>query len=294
MNSRWRGARALLVLVLAASCGGSDDPFVTGGPATTARPPAAIEAAVPSTVTSSPVSSTTLRQPIEPEAHGRPNPRRAPSATPPASTVVATDAPYWCSYVVSDWSVSQRRSVNHRLVGHLYVDNTADEVDPFDPRCSACEQDQVAIDPSAFGLALQPFEVCWAYEDGIRRALGAIVSAGDFDIVEISGYRPGFTRGDVVGGVRTVLSNHSYGTAVDINAGANGLYRGCDVVSVDIPSIATCRLGIGGPWDRQARPRTSITAGGTVVTAFTQHLGWRWGGADGVTRDLMHFSLSGN
>lgn len=216
------------------------------------------------------------------------------STTSPAARV-ARKEPDWCSYLVSNWSVVERRGVNHRHVEHPYAETTEDEVDPFDPRCSVCEQDQVAIDPSEFGLDAAPFGICWAHETEVRQTLAAIVDSDEFDIVELTGYRPGYTRGDVVNGLRTLLSHHSFGTAIDINAGANGLYRGCDVVIVDAASLAGCVLGIGGPWDPTQRPRTTITPDGAIVAAFEEHLGWRWGGhADGPTRDLMHFSLSGH
>ena len=87
---------------------------------------------------------------------------------------------------------------------------------------------------------------------------------------------------------------HSFGTAMDINASANGLYLNCDIDTLDPESISGCRVRIGGEWDPVERPRLTITADGPVVAAFEEHLGWKWGGATGPTVDIMHFSISGD
>jgi hypothetical protein len=170
---------------------------------------------------------------------------------PVPETGAVQQVPTWCNYTVSEWSVVEGRAVDAQVVEHSYAEVAGDELDPNDRRCSVCEQDQVVIDPSSFGLAVDPFEVCWAHADGVRSALEAIVESGHFDVVELTGYRPGRTRGPGVDGLRTQMSNHSYGTAIDVNAGHNGLYRGCDVEIGLSSSIDACELGIGGtgtPW----------------------------------------------
>lgn len=202
--------------------------------------------------------------------------------------------PTQCSYAMYNWSVTKKRGVNRRTEDHDYATVEGDERDPNDEVCTLCEQDQVEIDPADLGLDVKPFKVCWAYADKVREALITIANSGEFDVVSITSYRPGRTRGRVEQGLRMELSNHSYGTAIDINAKYNGLYRRCSVEATDETSIEGCTLGVGGAWNPTARPRVSIAPGGVVVTTFTEDVGWKWGGSiEGRTKDFMHFSLTG-
>jgi hypothetical protein len=202
--------------------------------------------------------------------------------------------PTRCSYAMYNWSVTKKRGVNRRTEDHDYATVEGDERDPNDEVCTLCEQDQVEIDPADLGLDVKPFKVCWAYADKVRAALATIADSGEFEIVSITGYRPGRTRGRVAQGMRMELSNHSYGTAIDINAKYNGLYRRCSVEATDETSIEGCTLGVGGAWNPTAMPRVSIAPGGVVVTTFTEDVGWKWGGSiEGRTKDFMHFSLTG-
>ena len=207
----------------------------------------------------------------------------------------ATEAPTTCTYRTYSWSVEERRGVNRQTVEKPYSEVTSDERDPNDPRCSVCVEDQGEIDPAALGLSdVEPFLVCRVHQQAVEAALRDITTSGQFELVEITGYRVGRTRGPVVDGLRTEWSNHSFGTAIDINAGDNGLYGGCNVVEVTPESIDQCRLRVGGAWDPNESPQRSVTRDGPVYRAFTEQVGWRWGGEiDGDTRDLMHFSITG-
>ena len=202
--------------------------------------------------------------------------------------------PTTCTYSSYNWSTSAGRAVNHSDIAHPYSEVTGDERDPNDPRCTVCEEDQVTIDTASLGLSVGPIKVCWAHREAVERALSSIVASGEFDVIELVGYRAGRTRGRVVDGLRQEFSNHSYGTAVDINANHNGLYRDCNVRVTDADSIADCTLGVGGAWNPDRRPRTTIVRDGVAFNAFTDLAGWLWGGdISGSTRDLMHFSLTG-
>jgi hypothetical protein len=203
--------------------------------------------------------------------------------------------PETCTYRTYSWSVEERRAVNRERVEKPYDEVDDDERDPTDPRCTVCLEDQSEIDPALLGLeGLEPFRVCYAYRNAIEDALRRIAESGDFEIVEITGYRVGRTRGRVVDGLRTEWSNHSFGTAIDINADYNGLYGSCDVDEVTPESLAGCRRRVGGDWDPASHPRRTVVRGGVVYEAFTGELGWRWGGEiEGATRDMMHFSLTG-
>lgn len=202
--------------------------------------------------------------------------------------------PTTCTYRTYNWSTEERRAVNRRTVEKDYADVVDDERSPQDPRCTVCSEDQAEIDPSAFGLDIEPFSVCWVYRDAIESALRTIAESGEFRFTEITGYRPGRTRGRVVDGLRTEWSNHSFGTAIDINADRNGLYRSCNVDEVNADTIRDCRLGVGGEWDPEGDPSRTITRGSIVYDEFIETVGWRWGGEiSGSTRDMMHFSPTG-
>lgn len=203
--------------------------------------------------------------------------------------------PVTCTYDMYNWSVSQRRAVNHRTVSKPYDDVEGDERDPQDPRCTVCSEDQEPIDVAGLGIdGVGDIRVCWAHRANVEAALREIVASGEFEINELIAYRPGRTRGAVRDDMRQELSNHSYGTAIDINADDNGLYRDCNLRELTVSGIAGCTLGVGGHWNPDSRPRTSITRDSVVYRAFTSTVGWQWGGEiSGSTRDIMHFSLTG-
>ncbi len=201
--------------------------------------------------------------------------------------------PAECVYSTSVWHVAKQTVVDRRSVRKPYAALNPDERDPNDPRCSVCEADQVRINPALLGLPDLPgFRICYAYAEQVKAALRALAEDPDVRILSITGYRPGRTRGPVVGGMRTWFSNHSYGTAIDINASFNGLYEQCDLLRVDQSTIRRCRLKLGGHWDSRSNPRETIVEGGAIHREFTKF--WRWGGAlRGGTKDMMHFSLTG-
>jgi len=222
------------------------------------------------------------------------SPASSPAQREPVVVAAARQSPLKCSYDMYNWSVTKKRAVNRRTEDHRYEAVTANERDPNDERCTVCEQDQVQIDPSEFGLDVKSFKVCWAYADEVKQALRRIQDDGGFDTLTLTGYRPGRTRGRIEEGLRMELSNHSYGTAIDINAKYNGLYRQCSVDVENAASIDSCRLGVGGAWDPDKYPRRSIEPEGVVVRMFKEETGWKWGGAlEGRTKDFMHFSLTG-
>lgn len=88
-------------------------------------------------------------------------------------------------------------------------------------------------------------------------------------------------RAPVGGGHR--WSEHSYGTAVDINPDQNPY----------VSRSGRIEPPFGAPWaDRTLRDEGMIHADHMVVQAF-RDIGWRWGGFWAGTKDYMHFSASG-
>lgn len=198
-----------------------------------------------------------------------------------------------CHYNVSSWSVSRRTTVDHHTIRKNYTDVTADERDPAEPRCSICEEDQRQIAPAGLGWPnVSAFRICHVYQKHIEDALREIAKSKEFKILTLTGYRPGRTRGPVVDGLRSQLSNHSFGTALDVNAGHNGLYAKCDIREISLESLKQCKLNVGGSWDPLKRKATSVVSNGVVHKAFASF--WKWGGEiHGNIRDLMHFSITG-
>lgn len=171
---------------------------------------------------------------------------------------------------------------------------TAQERDPNAPECTICREDQVEIDPKNFGVSHAPIKICHIYAEQVKNALTQIAQSGHFDIEKLEGYRPGKTRGKIdENGLRTQWSQHSFGTAIDINAHKNAIYSQCpDKLTAKSDEVKSCKKGIGGAWQPEKYPRLSIVKDGIVYQQMTQF--WKWGGEiDGKTKDIMHFSITG-
>lgn len=199
--------------------------------------------------------------------------------------------PQLCEYSTYAWSVTERRAVDRKRIRKPYSEVTDAERDPRFAQCSVCEADQVLIDP---GGGLKPLRVCWRFADEVRAALQAITASGQFELVSVTGYRPGRTRGAVVDGKRTRLSGHSFGVAIDINARHNGLYGGCKLGAParSEADLQGCKLRMGGRWRPAKAPRVTVVRDGVVHRQFTKF--WRWGGdLPGALKDFMHFSVDG-
>lgn len=195
-----------------------------------------------------------------------------------------------CTYETYAWSVTKKKGVGHTTVRKQRAELTAEEKDPDDPRCTVCSEDQTTVRVEG----LPPVTVCKHYAAQVEQALTAIRDSKTFDVKKLVGYRVGRTRGRVVDGLRTQFSNHSYGTAIDINDRQNALYNQCRTKGVPqtAADIAHCKRGIGGHWRPKKAPRVTIREGDVVHRAFTAF--WKWGGArTDKIKDFMHFSLTG-
>ncbi len=196
-----------------------------------------------------------------------------------------------CTYRTYEWSTVKKKGVGHRVVEKLRSELKADEKAAAEPRCTVCSEDQVKI--SIEGL--KPFRVCHVYAEQVKTALESLRQNPNFRLQTVVGYRVGRTRGAIdKKGRRTIFSNHSYGTAVDINSGTNGLYRRCRTKETprSAADIAHCKKGMGGDWRPKRRPKQTITVDGLVHAAFSGF--WKWGGAlKGPLKDFMHFSPTG-
>jgi len=196
-----------------------------------------------------------------------------------AGAAVRTE-PSGCSYEMQIWNVNQKSSIGTKKVNHSYAELAPDERDPA-TGCTVCSEDQelVSISP------LQPFFVCFKLAPRVRSILGDMVRNGAF-INTVVGYHVIKSRGAIDGnGNRTGFSNHSFGTAIDINPELNGLYDNC------ITFGPACRLIRGGEW-RPGTPGT-LDKSGDIVSLF-KDAGFKWGGEiAGKQKDFMHFSLTG-
>jgi hypothetical protein len=165
-------------------------------------------------------------------------------------------------------------------VEHDYQALVAEEIDSA-TGCTVCREDQVTIHVPP----LEPFQICHKLAEQVRTTLERLIEAGE-PVQEVAGYRVGRTRGELDSlGFRTVFSNHSYGTAIDVNPMLNGFYHDC------VEFSSSCRLVQGGPW----RPGQlgTLTTNSAIVLAF-KAAGFLWGGEiAGTQKDFMHFSPTG-
>jgi len=185
-----------------------------------------------------------------------------------------------CTYEMLVWNVNQKSSVLKKNVQRSREDLTPQETDPA-TGCTVCSEDQVRIELPP----LPSFSVCYKVAPRVRGVLEDLLRRGA-PITSVVGYRVIKSRGPVDrDGNRTEFSNHSFGTAIDINPDLNGLYDNCVTFGPE------CRLLRGGEW-RIGVPGT-LERNGDVVLAFKE-AGFRWGGEiAGKQKDFMHFSLTG-
>lgn len=202
--------------------------------------------------------------------------------TLPASGAMAETrpAPSDCTYEMQVWNVNTKSSVNLKKVRHPYDELRTEEIDAA-TGCTVCSEDQVLI----LIPPLTPFSVCHTIAPLVRDAVTTATRRG-MPLHTIAGYRVIKSRGAVDGdGNRTGFSNHSYGTAIDINPEQNGLYDNC------LTFGPQCRLLRGGEW-RPGTPGT-LDRNSDFVALFKQ-AGFQWGGEiAGKQKDFMHFSLTG-
>ncbi|MDP1635371.1 MAG: M15 family metallopeptidase [Gallionellaceae bacterium] len=185
-----------------------------------------------------------------------------------------------CTYDTYQWNVRDRKAVAQRKVVKPFSELTVEERDAHSG-CSVCEEDQVTL---AFP-GLRSFKVCRHVAQRVRQIVEALQQK-HAPLREVVGYRVGMTRGEVdAAGNRTGFSNHSFGVALDVNAGQNGLYDNC--INFD----SSCRLIMGGLWN-PGQP-FSLTNDSMIVQEFKRN-GFLWGGEiSGQQKDFMHFSPTG-
>lgn len=186
-----------------------------------------------------------------------------------------------CTYHTWEWNTLRKASENHRLVTKKYSELSEEERDERSG-CTVCQEDQVSVHVRG----APRFRICRYVARRVEAAVRDIVR-NQWPLEDIVGYRVGRSRGVTdLKGYRTIFSNHSYGTALDINPARNGLYVNC------ITFTPSCRLIRGGPWD--PTQKGSITENSVVYRAFSA-VGWKWGGKlKGRQKDFMHFSPTGD
>ena len=184
-----------------------------------------------------------------------------------------------CSYSYGLWNVQAKKIVRWVSIEKHRSELRRDEIGDFG--CTPCVEDQIEI-KLRNGIT---FTACRHIAPVIEDALNESIE-NNFTIVSVEGYRPTMTRGAVdEKGNRTVLSNHAFGAAFDINRAYNGLYNNC------VQLGPQCNLIQGGHWSPD-NP-LSLTKDHPLVQNMTS-LGFRWGGEiQGRQKDMMHFSKTG-
>ncbi|MGD8927283.1 MAG: M15 family metallopeptidase [Thioalkalispiraceae bacterium] len=174
-----------------------------------------------------------------------------------------------------------KKAVAYRTISKDYQALTRKERD-LATGCSVCQQDQVVIQlPN-----IRPFKFCKHLAKDLTTTLQQLLAQGAA-INELIGYRVGMTRGRIdQQGNRTGFSNHSFGTAIDINPQQNGLYANCFQFGPQ------CKKLRGGDWRPGIDP-FSLKHEGLIVKTL-KRLGLKWGGEiQGRQKDFMHFSMTG-
>lgn len=193
-----------------------------------------------------------------------------------------SNRPDTCTYSVSVWNTVAGKVTRTIEVKKKYSTVAGRERDRFEPSCTACIEDQTEINVPG----IESFYVCSVIADKVKTALIQLINQGE-PIISVSGYRPVLSKGILnSNGERTELSNHSFGTAIDINRMQNGLYNNC------FKWGPQCELVLGGPW-RPGVITGSLSPEGKIVQRL-KSLGFKWGGEiEASQKDFMHFSFSG-
>jgi hypothetical protein len=192
----------------------------------------------------------------------------------------AQPVPSTCTYEMQVWNVNLRNSTDTRRVRHAYDELIAAEIDES-TGCTVCSEDQMTLNMPP----LPAFSVCSKLAPQVRSLMNDLIRKGAA-VRTVVGYHVIKSRGPVNGnGERTGFSNHSYGTAIDINPEQNGLYENCVIFGPQ------CRLLRGGEW-KPGVPGT-LERNSEIVSLFRQ-AGFKWGGEiAGKQKDFMHFSKTG-
>lgn len=184
-----------------------------------------------------------------------------------------------CEYSYTVWNTRLKKSVGPFRVHKSYSELSQIEKGP--KGCSPCEVDQETI---RLTNGVQ-FKACRVYAESFKNVLNNALKKGKM-IRSVVGYRPSISKGkEDQRGMRTEFSHHAFGSAIDINEEANGLYGNC------LNWNPGCQLIKGGVYSL-SNP-LSIRDKDEFVTLF-QGIGFQWGGKiQGIQKDFMHFSLDG-
>lgn len=182
-----------------------------------------------------------------------------------------------CNYEYTVWNAHKRMSTKTIKVNKNYKDINPSEMDQLG--CTPCEVDQINIKL----INNLEFTICKKIASKVKTTLNKLI-ANNYKIESIVGQRAQMSKGLLNKyGERTELSNHSFGTALDINEKMNGLYTNC------IEFNDRCILLKGGRY----HPNFGINANDELVSELKK-IGLIWGGEiKGKQKDFMHFSLTG-
>lgn len=188
-----------------------------------------------------------------------------------------------CTYTVRVWNSTAGKVTRTERVEKKYSGiGLMEREDRSGTGCTVCSEDQVEI--RLPGIA--PFYVCHLLADSLESALRELIEEGE-PVLAVTGYRAVRSKGALNSeGERTELSNHAFGTAVDINRAQNGLYGNCHEWGEE------CTLITGGRW-RPGTTKGSLVPNGAIVRKM-KSIGFMWGGEmQASQKDFMHFSLTG-
>lgn len=184
-----------------------------------------------------------------------------------------------CEYHFTVWNTKTKSSDGPFTINKDYKDLKPSELGPLG--CTPCEIDQkeIILDNK------MKVKICIKLAGPLLETLNQILKLG-YPLESILGYRPSISKGIAdASGRRTELSNHAFGTAIDLNENYNGLYVNC------LQWSSNCRLQKAGIY-RPGHP-LSLTMN-SVPVLLLKKIGLKWGGEiSGKQKDFMHFSPTG-
>lgn len=184
-----------------------------------------------------------------------------------------------CRYTATVWNAKRGTVVDHITVVKDYSKLSQKEKGPYG--CTPCESDQVDLN-----LPFHPsIRLCRHIASKIERVLIQAHEEG-YLIKKIIAYRPGLSKGPLdQHGNRTELSNHSFGTAIDINPEHNGLYGNCKVWNTNCVLLKDGMRVLEHPLTLKKN---------SPLVLMMREIGMKWGGEiKGNQKDFMHFSHNG-
>lgn len=205
-------------------------------------------------------------------------PTAAPATTAPAATTTAPA--YRSSVAIIDGRVAARMTASWRTGCPVGLDELRLLTLTHWGFDGAVHSGELVVHADVADGVAQVFAALYAARFPIERMELVDVYGADDDRSTMANNTSAFNCRAVTGGTR--WSEHSYGTAIDVNPVQNPYVNDGSVLDPNAVPFMDRSLGAPG----------MIVEGDAVVRAFGS-IGWSWGGRWSDPVDYQHFSLTG-